>query len=56
MKRPKKPRKWAYWYYILHNGRILKEFMSRGNGRQRKELKQARKYFKWCRIHKGEEK
>jgi len=50
MKYPKQPKNWNFWLHILQTQELYEQFLKRGNGRQKRELEKAQKYYKWLKI------
>ena len=50
MKRPNSPKNYEFWRHILEQADLFAKFMKEGNGRQKRELDQARKVYKWEKI------
>jgi len=50
MKRPKMPENANFWLQVAKDNEQIKQFLQRGNDRQKRNLKNALKYLKWHSI------
>jgi hypothetical protein len=55
MKRPKMPENANFWLQVAKDNEQIKQFLQRGNDRQKRNLKNALKYLKWHSIQKRKE-